>query len=71
MSWNRGAERLYGYTAKEVIGRSISLLMPKDRDHELEEMLEQIGRGEPIEHNETVPATRTGAPSRSLCRCRP
>jgi diguanylate cyclase (GGDEF)-like protein/PAS domain S-box-containing protein len=60
VSWNRGAERLYGYSAKEVIGRSISLLMPEDRHHELEEILEQIGRGERIEHRETVRRHKNG-----------
>jgi diguanylate cyclase (GGDEF)-like protein/PAS domain S-box-containing protein len=60
MSWNRGAERLYGYSAKEAIGRSISLLMPKDRHHELDEILEQIGRGERIEHSETVRRHKNG-----------
>ena len=60
VSWNMGAERLYGYSAKEVIGRSISLLMPKDRHHELEEILEQIGRGERIEHSETVRRHKNG-----------
>jgi PAS domain S-box-containing protein len=60
VSWNRGAERLYGYSAKEVIGRSISLLMPDDRHHELEEILEHIGRGERIEHSETVRRHKNG-----------
>ena len=60
VSWNRGAERLYGYSAQEVIGRSISLLMPNDRQHELEEILEQIGRGERIEHYETVRRHKNG-----------
>jgi diguanylate cyclase (GGDEF)-like protein/PAS domain S-box-containing protein len=60
VSWNRGAERLYGYSANEVIGRSISLLMPNDGHHELEEILEQIGRGERIEHYEAVRRHKNG-----------
>jgi len=60
VSWNRGAERLYGYSAQEVIGQSISLLMPNDRQHELEEILERIRRGERIEHYETVRRHKNG-----------
>jgi len=60
VSWNRGAEQLYGYGAKEVIGRSVSLLMPQDRGHELETILERLGRGERIEHYETVRRHKNG-----------
>jgi PAS domain S-box-containing protein len=52
-SWNKGAERLYGYQAEEVIGHSISLLIPPDHPDELPEILEKIGRGERVEHYET------------------
>ena len=46
LSWNAGAERLYGYTASEAICRSMTLLLPEDRPGEENEILERIGRGE-------------------------
>src|SRR5438876_12100248 len=39
LSWNRGAERMYGYSAREAIGRPISLLIPNDQRHEFDEIL--------------------------------
>jgi two-component system, LuxR family, sensor kinase FixL len=60
VSWNRGAERLYGYTAREVIGRSITLLMPPDRQHELEAVLERVRSGVPVQAYETVRQTADG-----------
>jgi PAS domain S-box-containing protein len=58
-SWNAGAERLYGYTAREVIGRRwpIRITMPED---ELPEILDRIGRGERVEHYETVGVRKNG-----------
>lgn len=53
LSWNAGAERLYGYTTAEVLGRPISLLFPPDRQHELAQILEQLKQGEHIDHYET------------------
>jgi PAS domain S-box-containing protein len=60
LSWNTGAQRLYGYTAAEAIGRSISLLLPEDRADEEAEILDRIGRGERVTHFETVRRTKTG-----------
>ena len=60
LSWNRGAERLYGYTPAEMIGRPISLLLPPDRLHEVEEMIERLLQGEAIEHFETVRVCKNG-----------
>ena len=60
MDWNRGAERLYGYTAAEVIGRPISLLIPQDRPDELPAIMEQLKRGERIDHYETERVTKHG-----------
>jgi PAS domain S-box-containing protein len=52
-SWNRGAERLYGYQAQEVMGRSIALLVPADLPDELPVILEKIKQGKLVEHYET------------------
>ncbi|HEV8419771.1 MAG TPA: PAS domain S-box protein [Actinomycetota bacterium] len=54
MSWNRGAERVYGYTAEEVVGRSISTLVPPDRQDEVARILESINQGGRIQNIETV-----------------
>jgi PAS domain S-box-containing protein len=54
VSWNAGAERIYGYSAAEMIGRSISLLIPQYRPGDLPELYEMIQRGERVERFETV-----------------
>ncbi len=54
MNWNKGAERLYGYTAEEIVGRPVSVLVPPDRIDELSEMFERLRRGESIDHYETM-----------------
>lgn len=59
-SWNRGAERLFGYTAAEVIGRPITLLIPDDRRDEEIAILTRIRRNEPIDHYETVRRCKNG-----------
>ena len=59
-SWNKGAERIYGYTAAEVVGKPISMLTPKDRPNEIASILEKIRRGESIEHHETIRVTKNG-----------
>ena len=59
-SWNVGAERLYGYTAQEALGRSVTLIYPPDRFHEEEEILGRIRQGNSIEHYETVRRRRDG-----------
>ncbi len=59
-SWNAGAERLYGYAAREVIGWPIGLIIPRELDHELPMILERLERGERIDHRETVRVTRDG-----------
>jgi PAS domain S-box-containing protein len=53
-SWNQSAERLFGYTAKEAIGRSITLLIPEDRRSEETKILERLRRGERIDHFDTI-----------------
>jgi PAS domain S-box-containing protein len=59
-SWNRGAERLFGYTAGEIIGRPITALIPADRQHEESMILERIRLGQPVDHYETVRQRKDG-----------
>jgi PAS domain S-box-containing protein len=60
-SWNRGAEHLFGYTAEEAIGRSVTMLIPSDRLDEEPGILERVRRGERIVHYETVRRRKDGA----------
>ncbi len=59
-SWNKGAERIYGYTAAEIVGESVSVLTPSDRPDEVPTILAKIARGESLEHHETVRVTKDG-----------
>jgi PAS domain S-box-containing protein len=59
-SWNRGAEKIYGYMAAEVTGRHISILAPPERYQEMEEILEKIRRGERVDHSNTVRVRKDG-----------
>ena len=60
-TWNPGAERLFGYTAEEVIGKPITLLIPIDRHDEEPDILSRIQRGERIDHYETVRRRKDGS----------
>jgi PAS domain S-box-containing protein len=60
-SWNKGAERLFGYTADEVIGKPINILIPSERDDEEPVILERIRRGQHIDHYETVRRRKDGS----------
>ena len=59
-SWNAGAERLYGYTAPEAIGRPVTLLIPDDRQGEELDFLAQVRAGHRVDHFETVRQRKDG-----------
>jgi PAS domain S-box-containing protein len=61
ISWNRGAERLYGYTPEEIIGQPLSLLAPPDHEDEVPHLLEQIRQGRRVEHLETERMCKDGS----------
>jgi PAS domain S-box-containing protein len=60
-SWNRAAERIFGYTAGETVGQSILMLLPADRLAEEEHFLSEIGAGRRVEHFETIRVRKDGA----------
>jgi PAS domain S-box-containing protein len=60
-SWNNGAERIFGYTAEEVVGKPVTILIPPDRQEEEPAILERIRRGERVEHYETVRMRKHGS----------
>jgi PAS domain S-box-containing protein len=59
-SWNAGAERLFGYTAKEAIGQHISMIIPLDRRDEETSILARLSRGERIDHFDTIRLRKDG-----------
>jgi PAS domain S-box-containing protein len=59
-SWNPAAERLFGYKAEEIIGRSISVLMPIERHDDMESILGRIRLGERVDHYETIRVSKEG-----------
>src|SRR5207302_8166844 len=59
-TWNPGAERIFGYTAAEVVGKPISMITPPDRLSEESEIQERLKRGECTEHFETVRRRKDG-----------
>src|SRR6185369_5252981 len=59
-SWNAGAERVFGYTADEVIGKPITILIPKDHENEEPAILARLRAGERIEHYETIRVRKDG-----------
>jgi PAS domain S-box-containing protein len=59
-SWNRGAQRIFGYTAEETIGKSVTLLIPVERHNEEPAILDRIRRGERVEHYETIRQRKDG-----------
>jgi len=61
VTWNASAERLFGYTAAEIIGRSIRLIVPKDRQSEEDDVLSAVSRGETLDHFETTRQRKDGS----------
>jgi len=59
-SWNGGAERLYGYTAAEIVGQSVARFIPPDQPTELGEMMQAVARGETIRQYETARVRKDG-----------
>ena len=60
-TWNRGAERMFGYTAEEAVGRPITLLIPEDRLSEETDVLSRVRAGLSVEHFETVRRRKDGS----------
>ncbi len=60
-SWNKGAERMFGYTAAEVIGKPVTILIPADRQSEEQNILKRIRDGQCIEHYETIRQRKNGS----------
>lgn len=59
-SWNKGAERTFGYSAAEAVGKHITLIIPSDRLEEENEILRRLRRGERVDHFETVRQRKDG-----------
>ena len=59
-SWNRGAQSIYGYSADEMMGRSVTILAPDDRSDEIPAILNKIRNGETVSHFESVRVTKDG-----------
>jgi PAS domain S-box-containing protein len=62
LSWNKGAEKICGYRAEEILGRSVSVFVPPDRLHEYYENLRRLRRGEHIQRFETIRIRKDGRP---------
>src|SRR3990167_1292484 len=60
LSWNKGAERLYGFTEEEVLGRSIKFLFPTEKQHEFDEIMQKVERGEPSKQIDTSRVCKDG-----------
>jgi PAS domain S-box-containing protein len=60
-SWNKGAERIFGYMAEEIIGKSVKVLIPRENHAEEDTILERIRRGQRIEHYETIRQRKHGS----------
>lgn len=60
LSWNHGAERMYGYTPAEIVGRPVSILVPPGNPDEVPQILEKLKRGERVDHFETLRVRKSG-----------
>jgi PAS domain S-box-containing protein len=60
-SWNKGAERLFGYAAEEAVGQNITMIIPPERRDEERTIIEQLRRGERVDHFETVRMRKDGS----------
>jgi PAS domain S-box-containing protein len=69
MSWNHGAERIYGYTATEAIGQPIGMLLPPGSEDEVPAIMKRIRRGEKVDHYETKRRRKDGTSSTSPLPC--
>jgi len=61
VTWNKGAERLYGYKAEDILGKNVAQLAPPDRQNEMVAIMERLRQGERIEHYETVRVRKDGS----------
>jgi PAS domain S-box-containing protein len=59
-AWNRGAEKVFGYSSSEAVGKSMRMLLPRERANEETDILARIGRGESVEHFETMRVRKDG-----------
>src|SRR5918993_5861544 len=60
-SWNRAAERMFGYTAAEAVGKSIRMIIPADRQSEEDAVLAAVRAGESVTHYETIRQHKDGS----------
>jgi PAS domain S-box-containing protein len=60
-SWNTAAERMYGYRAEDIVGQSVTLLFPHDRQGEFAQIMERIRRGERVDHYDTLRVCQDGS----------
>ena len=61
ISWNRAAERLFGYAAEDIVGKSITILIPNELHDEEPKILERIRRGDSLDHYETIRQRKDGS----------
>jgi PAS domain S-box-containing protein len=60
LSWNAGAERIFGYTAAEAIGQPITIIIPPEHHAEERRILDQVRRGNRVDHFDTIRVTKDG-----------